>query len=98
MDIMDLASKGIVKITKGYGKKIQKTETAYPIPEEKPVVIAGEKFRAGFARAEIMPDLSLDRTYWIAGNGSGHKMEGTLSPGYIHAIWVDCGNDIDPPW
>ena len=66
MDIMDLASKGIVKITKNYGKKIQKTETAYPIPETKPVVIAGEGYRAGFARAEIMPDLSLDRTYWIA--------------------------------
>lgn len=98
MDIMDLASKGIVKITKGYGKKIQKTETAYPIPEEKPVVIAGEKFRAGFARAEIMPDLSLDRTYWIAGHGSGHKMEGTLSPVYIHAMWVDCGNEEGIIW
>lgn len=98
MDIMDLASKGIVKITKNYGKKIQQTETAYPIPEEKPVVIAGDTYRAGFAKAEIMPDLSLDRTYWIAGHGSGHKMEGTLSPVYIHAMWLDCGNDEGIIW
>ena len=98
MDIMDLASKGIVKITKNYGKKIQQTATAYPIPEAKPVVISGEKFRAGFARAEIMPDLSLDRTYWIAGHGSGHKMEGILSPVYIHAMWLDCGNDEGIIW
>ncbi len=98
MDIMDLASKGIVKITKNYGKKIQKTETAYPIPEEKPVVIAGEKYRAGFSKTEIMPDLSLDRTYWIAGHGSGHKMEGTLSPVYIHAMWLDCGNEEGIIW
>ena len=98
MDIMDLASKGIIKITKNYGKKIQKTGTAYPIPEAKPVVISGDTYRAGFARAEIMPDLSLDRTYWIAGHGSGHKMEGTLSPVYIHAMWLDCGNDEGMIW
>lgn len=98
MDIMDLASKGIIKITKSYGKKVQKTATAYPIPEEKPVTISGEIFRAGFARAEIMPDLSLDRTYWIAGHGSGHKMEGILSPVYIHALWLDCGNDEGIIW
>lgn len=98
MDIMDLASKGIIKITKNYGKKVQKTATAYPIPEEKPVKISGETFRAGFARAEIMPDLSLDRTYWIAGHGSGHKMEGILSPVYIHAMWLDCGNDEGIIW
>ena len=98
MDIMDLASKGIVKITSNFGKKIQKTETAYPIPEEKPVLITGEKYRAGFSRTEIMPDLSLDRTYWIAGHGSGHKMEGILSPVYIHAMWLDCGNEEGIIW
>lgn len=98
MDIMDLASKGIVKITQSYGKKIQKTETAYPIPEEKPVMISGNTFRAGFSKAEIMPDLSLDRTYWIAGHGSGHKMEGILSPVYIHAMWLDTGNEEGIIW
>ncbi len=98
MDIMDLASKGIVKIAKNYGKKVQQTATAYPIPEEKPTLISGDTFRAGFSRAEIMPDLSLDRTYWIAGHGSGHKMEGILSPVYIHAMWLDCGNDEGIIW
>lgn len=98
MDIMDLASKGIIKITKNFGKKIQRTTTAYPIPEEKPVSISGDTFRAGFAVSDIMPDLSLDRTYWIAGHGSGHKMEGILSPVYIHALWLDCGNDEGIIW
>ena len=98
MDIMDLASKGIMKITSNYGKKVAKTEKAFPIPEEKPVVISGENYRAGFAKAEIMPDLSLDRTYWIAGHGSGHKMEGILSPVYVHAMWLDCGNDEGIIW
>lgn len=98
MDIMDLASKGIVKITKSYGKKVQVRSTAHPIPEEKPTLISGDVFRAGFARDEIMPDLSLDRTYWIAGHGSGHKMEGILSPVYIHALWLDCGNDEGIIW
>ncbi len=98
MDIMDLASKGIIKITKNFGKKVQKTATAYPIPDEKPTLISGKTFRAGFSKAEIMPDLSLDRTYWIAGHGSGHKMEGILSPVYIHAMWLDCGNDEGIIW
>ncbi len=98
MDIMDLASKGIIKITSNYGKKVQKTATAYPIPEVKPQTISGNKYRCGFAKAEIMPDLSLDRTYWIAGHGSGHKMEGTLSPVYIHAMWLDCGDDEGIIW
>ena len=98
MDIMDLASKGIMKITSNYGKKVAKTEKAFPIPEEKPVVISGEGYRAGFSKAEIMPDLSLDRTYWIAGHGSGHKMEGTLSPVYVHAMWLDCGSDEGIIW
>lgn len=98
MDIMDLASKGIIKITKNYGKKVQAKATAYPIPDVMPTTISGSCFRAGFAKAEIMPDLSLDRTYWIAGHGSGHKMEGILSPVYIHAMWLDCGNDEGIIW
>ena len=98
MDIMDIASKGIVKFTKHYGKKVQKTAVASPIPEEKPTLITGDTFRAGFSKDEIMPDLSLDRTYWIAGHGSGHKMEGILSPVYIHAMWIDCGNDEGIIW
>lgn len=98
MDIMDLASKGIAAITRSYGKKVQKNETAPEIPAEKPVVIAGEGYRAGFATAKIMPDLTKDKTYWIAGHGSGHKMEGVLSPVYISAVWLDCGNDEGMLW
>ena len=98
MDIMDLASKGIAAITRSFGRKVQKNETAPEIPAEKPVVIAGDGYRAGFATAEIMPDLTKGKTYWIAGHGSGHKMEGVLSPVYISAVWLDCGGDEGMLW
>ncbi len=98
MDIMDLASKGIVAITKNYGKKVCKNEQFYEIPEEKPVEIKGSCYRAGFATAEIMPNVESGRTFWIAGHGSGHKMEGILSPVYVSAVWIDCGNDEGMLW
>lgn len=98
MDIMDIASKGIVAITKNFGKKIGKSTEHYEIPEEKPVEIKGSAYRAGFARAEIMPNVESGRTFWIAGHGPGHKMEGILSPVYVSAVWIDCGGDEGMLW
>ena len=99
MDIMDLASKGIAAIAKNFGKKIAKQGPAPEIEQLKPTTISGAGFRAGFAREEIMPDLSdKDKIYWIAGHGSGHKMEGVLTPVYISAVWLDCGNDEGILW
>lgn len=98
MDIMDLASKGIVAITKSFGKKVKKNSTAPVIEKVAPTVISGKGYRAGFATDEIMPDLTKDKTYWIAGHGSGHKMEGVLSPVYISAVWLDCGNEEGMLW
>lgn len=99
MDILDLAMKGIIAITKNYGKKVAKNDG--PAPEIKPaenVIISGNEFRVGFSRTEIMPDLNKDTTYWIAGHGSGHKMDGILSPVYISAVWIDCGGDEGMLW
>ena len=99
MDIMDLASKGIAAIAKNFGKKVAKQGPAHKIEQLKPTTISGAGFRAGFAREEIMPDLSdKDKIYWIAGHGSGHKMEGVLTPVYISAVWLDCGNDEGILW
>ncbi len=98
MDIMDLASKGIIKITKNYGKKIGKTTSAPELEDVQPVVISGEKFNVGFSRDDIMPDTSTGKTYWIAGHGSGHKMEGVKTPVYTSAVWIDCGNDEGIVW
>lgn len=98
MDIMDIASKGICAITKSFGKKIQKSGAAPEIEKVAPVEISGSGYRMGFARAEIMPDLTSGKTYWIAGHGSGHKMEGVLTPVYVSAVWVDCGNDEGMLW
>ena len=98
MDIMDLVSKGIVKIVKSYGKKVCKTKVAEPIEKVMPTVIKGDGYNVGFSTAEIMPDLTKDTTYWIAGHGSGHKMEGILSPVYTSAVWIDCGNDEGILW
>ena len=65
MDIMDIASKGIVAITKNFGKKICKKETAPEIEKVAPVIIDGEGYRVGFSTDEIMPDLDSGKTYWI---------------------------------
>lgn len=97
MDIMDLASKGICAITRKYGKKVAKQGVAPVIEKVAPSVISGSAYRVGFSRAEIMPNLD-GRTYWIAGHGSGHKMEGVLSPVYISAVWIDCGSDEGMLW
>ncbi len=98
MDIMDIASKGISVIAKGYGKKIKKKVTAPKIEDAQPVTITGDTYRCGFARAEIMPDITTGKTYYIAGHGSGHVMEGVLTPVYAHAIWLDCGEDKGIIW
>ena len=98
MNIMDLASKGIAAITKNYGKKVCKNETAPKIEKAETLKFNGSAYRAGFARDEIMPDLNSGKTYWIAGHGSGHKMEGVLSPVYISAVWIDCGGDEGMLW
>lgn len=91
MEILDLASKGIRRITASYGKKIQREIVPQTIERNPPETIKGDVWRVGFGKAKIMPDLTGDKTYWIAGHGSGHKMEGVLTPVFIHAVWLDCG-------
>ncbi len=100
MDIMDIASKGIRAITKSYGKKVAKSTAVPEIKENKPVTIEGNEYRIGFSRAQIMPDFPGDGKdiYYIAGHGSGHKMENIISPVYIHAVWADCGSDNGILW
>ncbi len=100
MDPLDIVSKGIVKITTNYGKKIQKKmgKTAPAIPEAKPFTIEGNNYRLGFSREKIMPDLTKGKTYYIAGHGSGHVMDGVISDVYMHAVWLDCGGDEGILW
>ena len=97
MDIMDLASSLIRRVTSGYGKKIKREKSAPELPAAFPVEMEGDGYRVGFARREIMPVPS-DHTYYIAGHGSGHKMEGVLTPVYVHAAWIDCGADEGIFW
>lgn len=98
MGIMDLASKGICRITKNYGKKLQKTMKAPEIPEIQPFTVKGSAYSAGFSKTEIMPDLNSGKTYYIAGHGSGHVMEGVLTPVTCSAEWIDCGGDEGIFW
>ena len=98
MDVMDLASKGIAKITAAYGKEVKNAVVPQSIERNPPVTISGGGWRLGFGKAKIMPDLSQGKTYWIAGHGSGHKMEGVLTPVYISAVWLDCGGDEGILW
>lgn len=99
MDILDVVSKAIVGITKNYGKKISKRGPAPEIPAVSPETISGSGYRIGFAREEIMPkDFESGKVYYIAGHGSGHKMENILSPVYVTAVWIDCGGDEGILW
>ena len=93
MDIMDLASSGIAKITSAFGRRVQRTVLTETIDRNPPVTLTGDAWRIGFGRAKIMPPLSSDKTYYIAGHGSGHVMEGVLTDVYTRAVWVDCGGD-----
>lgn len=92
MQMMDVASKAICAVAKGYGKKLAKKTIQPEIEAVQPQKMEGERFSSGFARAEIMPDLTTGKTYYIAGHGSGHKMEGVLTPVAVSAVWLDCGD------
>lgn len=98
MDPLDLVMKGIIGITTHYGNKLCKNETAPEIKTAEPITIDGNSFRLGFSRDEIMPDLNSGKDFWIAGHGSGHKMDGIISKVYVSAVWIDCGNDEGIIW
>jgi len=98
MDPLNIVMKAIIGITRNYGKKICKQGPAPEIPDAPKVTISGDKYRVGFSKDAIMPDLSSGKTYWIAGHGSGHKMEGVLTEVYLSAVWIDCGNDEGIIW
>lgn len=98
MEIMDLASKAIQRVTRRYGKKVARDVIKQDIVRNAPIVMAGDTFRLGFALDDIMPSEDPKKTYYIAGHGSGHKMEGVLTPVYIHALWLDCGKDEGMLW
>ena len=98
MDILNLVMKGIIGIDHHYAKKVSKKQDAPAIPGEPVCAIKGDCYRMGFSTAEIMPNVESGRTFWIAGHGSGHKMEGIISPVYVSAVWTDCGNDEGMLW
>ena len=98
MDIMDIASKAVQNVSAAYGKKIQNEVIKQSIERNGPVTIRGDRWRMGFSTDDIMPQTVPGRTYYIAGHGSGHKMEGVLTPVYIHAVWLDCGGDEGILW
>lgn len=98
MDILDLVMKGIIGIDHSYAKKVAKKAEMPEIPAPEVRSITGDGFRLGFSTAEIMPNVESGRTFWIAGHGSGHKMEGILTPVYVSAVWLDCGGDEGILW
>ena len=98
MDPLDIVMKGIIGITTRFGKKVAKQGPAPEIKDAQPVELKGDTFRVGFSTDEIMPDLTKGKTYWIAGHGSGHKMDGIISEVYASAVWIDCGGDEGMLW
>lgn len=98
MQMMDIASKAVCALAKRHGKKLAKKMTTPKLPEVQPEKIDGEGYFSGFASAEIMPDLEVGKTYLIAGHGSGHIMEGVLTPVSVSAVWLDCGSGKGFVW
>ncbi len=98
MDPLDLVMKGIIGIDHRYAAKVRKKQDLPAIDPAPVCTISGSGFRAGFSTAEIMPNTASGRTFWIAGHGSGHKMEGILTPVYVSAVWLDCGGEEGIIW
>lgn len=98
MDINDIAAKGAHAIACRYGKKVLKQSTAPAIPESKTITLTGDAYRLGFARKDINPEEFGKKTYYIAGHGSGHVMEGVLTDVFVHAVWIDVGSDEGIVW
>ena len=98
MDFNDIAAKGARAIANNYGKKVLKKGPAPVIPKSETVSASGEGYRLGFARADINPEEFGKKTYWIAGHGSGHQMEGVLTDVFVSAVWIDVGTDEGLVW
>ncbi len=99
MDPLDIVMKGIIGITRKYGKKVAKNDgAALAIPDAEPTTIKGDGYRVGFSRAEIMPVVKDGKIFYIAGHGSGHVMDGIITTAYVSAVWIDCGGDEGMLW
>ena len=98
MDPLDIVMKGIIGIDHSYAKKAAKKTKTPAIPESPLRKIKGDGYRLGFSTLETMPNVESGRTFYIAGHGSGHKMEGIVSPVYVSAVWIDCGGDEGILW
>ena len=98
MDFNDLAAKAAHAISINYGKKVLKKGPAPVLPVSKTLSVSGDAYRLGFARRDINPDEIGKKTYWIAGHGSGHAMEGVLTDVFVHAVWIDVGSDEGIVW
>lgn len=98
MDIADLASKAVIKISKGKGKRLAKQGTAPELPKVEPVTIknsADGKFDVGFAMLETMPDDfgSGKNKYYIAGHKMAQDMTGIHDPITVSAMWIGVGDE-----
>ncbi|MCQ2485992.1 MAG: hypothetical protein MJ168_11755 [Clostridia bacterium] len=98
MDIADLASKAVVSIAKGKGKRLAKKGKAPELPKVQPVTVkntADGKFDVGFAMKETMPDDfgTGKNKYYIAGHKMAQDMTGIHDPITVSAMWIGVGDE-----
>ena len=99
MDIADLASKAVVKIAKGKGKRLAKQGKAPELPKVQPVTVKNTtdgKYDVGFAMKETMPDDFGQKTknkYYIAGHKMAQDMTGIHDPITVSAMWIGVGEE-----
>lgn len=99
MDIGDLASKAVIKIAKGKGKRLAKQGKAPELPKIQPTIVKNTtdgKFEVGFSMLETMPDDFGQKTknkYYIAGHKPGQDMTGVHDPITVSAMWIGVGDE-----
>ena len=93
MDIADLASKAVVKITSNKGKKLHKKGEIPTIKKIMPTTIKSSsgKFEVGCSVKEVMPDDFKDKKYYIAGHKMAQDMTGFHDNITVSAMWVGLG-------
>lgn len=97
MDIADLASKAVIKISKGKGKRLAKKGKAPELPKVQPVTVRNTtdgKFEVGCCIKETMPDdFGKGGKYYIAGHKMAQDMTGFHDPVYVSAMWIGTGDE-----
>ncbi len=93
MAIADLAASAAKSISKHSANSLKRKMKTPPISDHLVKDISADKYHVGFSMCEVMPDDINSKTYYIAGHGIAHKIEGVHDPITVRAMWIGCGEN-----